>query len=57
MLTVEDNGRGIDAEVAHSPKSLGLVGVRERVLPYGGRVEVQGIRGKGTLVRVSVPKG
>jgi signal transduction histidine kinase len=57
VLTVEDNGRGIDAEVARSPKSLGLVGVRERVLPYGGRVEVQGIRGKGTLVRVSVPKG
>ena len=57
VLTVNDNGRGIDAEVARSPKSLGLVGVRERVLPHGGRVEVQGVRGKGTLVRVTVPKG
>src|SRR6266403_1910375 len=36
VLTVEDNGRGIDAEVAHSPKSFGLMGVRERVLPFGG---------------------
>jgi signal transduction histidine kinase len=57
VLSVEDNGRGIEAEVARSPKSLGLVGVRERVLPYDGRVEVQGVRGKGTVVRVSVPRG
>lgn len=55
VLIVEDNGRGIDEEVARSPKSLGLVGVRERVLPYGGRVEVQGVRGKGTLVQVTLP--
>jgi signal transduction histidine kinase len=55
-LAVEDNGRGIDGEAAHSPKSLGLVGVRERVLPFGGRVEIQGTRGKGTIVRVSVPR-
>jgi signal transduction histidine kinase len=57
VLSVEDNGRGIEAEVARSPKSLGLVGVRERVLPYDGRVELQGVRGKGTVVRVSVPRG
>jgi signal transduction histidine kinase len=57
VLCVEDNGRGIEAEVARSPKSLGLVGVRERVLPYDGRVEVQGTRGKGTVVKVSVPRG
>ncbi|HEX4619473.1 MAG TPA: ATP-binding protein, partial [Steroidobacteraceae bacterium] len=56
VLTVEDNGRGIDEEVARSPKSLGLMGVRERVLPYGGRVEVEGVRGKGTLVRVTLPQ-
>src|SRR5205085_12299330 len=42
VLTVEDNGRGIDAEVADSPNSLGLLGVRERVLPFGGRVDITG---------------
>jgi len=47
VLTVADNGRGIDAEVAHSPKSLGLMGVRERVLPFGGRVDITGVRGEG----------
>jgi signal transduction histidine kinase len=55
VLAVEDNGRGIDGEVAASPKSLGLIGVRERVLPFGGRVVVEGVPGKGTLVRVTLP--
>ena len=56
VLTVEDNGRGIDAEVAHSPKSFGLMGVRERVLPFGGRVDITGVRGEGTRVTVALPK-
>jgi signal transduction histidine kinase len=55
VLSVEDNGRGIDGEAAHSPKSLGLTGVRERVLPFGGRVDVEGVSGKGTLVKVTLP--
>jgi len=56
VLTVEDNGRGIDAEVADSPNSLGLLGVRERVLPFGGRVDITGVRGEGTRVPVALPK-
>ncbi|HYM41233.1 MAG TPA: response regulator [Steroidobacteraceae bacterium] len=55
LLSVEDNGRGIDGDAAQSPKSLGLMGVRERVLPFGGRVYVRGVRGKGTVVKVTVP--
>src|SRR2546430_16619868 len=49
VLTVEDNGRGIDAEVARSPKSLGLLGVRERVLPFSGRVDITGVPGGGPV--------
>lgn len=55
VLAVEDNGRGIDGAVAFSPKSLGLMGVRERLLPFSGHVDVEGVRGKGTLVRVTLP--
>jgi signal transduction histidine kinase len=55
VLAVEDNGRGIDGEVAASPKSLGLMGVRERVLPFGGRVDLEGAEGRGTVVRVTLP--
>ena len=54
-LTVADNGRGIDDKVARSPKSLGLMGVRERVLPFGGHVHIAAVRGKGTNVRVTLP--
>ncbi|HUL46832.1 MAG TPA: response regulator [Steroidobacteraceae bacterium] len=56
MLAVEDNGRGIDGEAAASPKSPGLMGVRARLLPFGGQVDVNGAHGKGTLVRVTLPR-
>lgn len=54
VLQVEDNGTGISETNIHSPRSLGLLGMRERVLPFGGKLEVTGRSGKGTKVRVSV---
>jgi signal transduction histidine kinase len=57
MLTLEvrDNGKGITPAEILNPKSLGLLGMRERVLPFGGRIEINGVRGKGTQVTVSIP--
>jgi len=57
VLQVDDNGEGIDESMVFSPKSLGLLGMRERVLPFGGSVEIAGVRGEGTRVRVSIPLG
>jgi signal transduction histidine kinase len=54
-LTVEDNGRGIKEAEFESSKSLGFLGLRERVLAFGGSIEVKGEEGKGTRVSVSVP--
>ena len=55
LLTVEDNGRGIkDAEFT-SPRSLGFLGLRERVLAFSGAIDVKGEEGKGTLVSVKIP--
>ena len=54
-LTVEDNGRGIKEEQFASSKSLGFMGLRERVLAFGGTIDVKGEEGKGTRVSVSVP--
>ena len=54
-LTVEDNGRGIKDVEIESPTSLGFMGLRERVLAFGGNIEVQGQEGKGTKVSVSIP--
>lgn len=54
-LEVQDNGKGIAPADITSPKSLGLLGMRERVLPFGGAIEIGGSPGKGTKVTVSVP--
>jgi PAS domain S-box-containing protein len=57
VLEVRDNGRGIPPEATADPKSIGLFGMKERVLPWGGQVEIQGIPGQGTVVRVTLPLG
>ena len=55
ILNIVDNGCGIPEEVLRSPKSLGLLGIRERATLLGGNVEIEGIDGKGTSVTLSVP--
>ena len=57
VLEVRDDGRGITEEEAHNVKSLGLLGMRERVDILGGQFAIRGIRGKGTTVTVRVPIG
>ena len=54
-LKVEDNGRGIQEQELEAPKSLGFLGLRERVLAFGGSIDVRGEAGKGTTVSVSIP--
>jgi signal transduction histidine kinase len=55
MLEVRDNGRGITQEQAEDPRSIGLVGIRERIQAWGGKVEIVGSPGKGTRIRVTAP--
>lgn len=54
-LEVEDNGRGIQQGSLADTKSFGLVGMRERVLPWGGRVEINSPKNGGTAVMVKIP--
>lgn len=54
-LTVSDNGRGIRSVEHESPTSLGFLGLRERVLAFGGTLDVNGEDGKGTTVSVTIP--
>jgi signal transduction histidine kinase len=55
ILAVKDDGRGIsDSEVA-SPRSLGLIGMRERALAMGGHVEIGSEPSGGTEVLLHVP--
>jgi PAS domain S-box-containing protein len=57
MLEVRDNGVGIvDGRIADT-KSLGLIGIRERALQFGGEAAIIGKPGEGTRVRVTLPLG
>jgi signal transduction histidine kinase len=55
VLQVKDNGIGIKEEQIIDSKSLGLIGIRERVYYLGGKVEISGIQGKGTTVTITMP--
>jgi len=57
VLAVRDNGIGIKEERIFHSKSLGLVGIRERVLTLGGEALISGKPGEGTIVRVTLPMG
>ena len=55
MLEVRDNGKGIRAEEVASAQSLGLLGMHERALVFGGEVTVTGRPGRGTVVTLRIP--
>ncbi len=54
-VDVKDNGRGITEEECSDPKSLGLLGIRERMLLLNGEVGISGIPKKGTHVHLKIP--
>lgn len=55
VLTVHDDGVGIESGKADSHGSLGLIGMHERAMLVNGRVSIAGAPGRGTTVRVAVP--
>ncbi len=54
-LDVTDNGEGITREQMTDAKSLGLIGMRERVHAWGGSFEISGAKAAGTTVTVHIP--
>jgi signal transduction histidine kinase len=65
-ITVEDTGRGIDADrLAHvfepyvttkpGGTGLGLAIVRQTVLAHEGRVDASSVPGRGTSIRLVLP--
>lgn len=56
-LEVVDNGVGIAEADLNGRKSLGLLGMQERAMLFGGEVGITGIPGQGTRVSVSIPIG
>ncbi len=54
-LEIIDNGKGIRDEELSKPQSYGLLGMRERVHPWGGKVEISLYKNRGTKLKVSIP--
>jgi signal transduction histidine kinase len=55
VLSVEDDGRGITEAQIEDARSFGLIGIRERLRPFGGAVRISGRPGRGTRVSVTIP--
>jgi signal transduction histidine kinase len=56
QLTVEDNGKGIGASVESTPRTFGLIGMRERARMLGGELAVHSKPGAGTSIVMIVPR-
>jgi signal transduction histidine kinase len=55
-LSIEDDGGGVSAGKLHDPNSHGIIGMRERIARFAGRLNVSpGPDGHGTQVVVVVP--
>jgi signal transduction histidine kinase len=55
FLEILDNGKGIDDEKIKSSKSLGIIGLRERVQLLHGHFFIGKAKGGGTKVSIMIP--
>ncbi|MCL5045344.1 MAG: histidine kinase [Actinobacteria bacterium] len=60
--TISDNGKGFDPAALNQveaglEKGLGLFGMRERAALIGGSVEIKSQKGRGTVVKITIPIG
>jgi|PlaIllAssembly_1097288.scaffolds.fasta_scaffold94285_1 PAS domain S-box-containing protein len=54
-LQVQDNGVGMKESQINGEHSFGLVGIQERILVWGGKLEIESEPGKRTTVNVQIP--
>jgi signal transduction histidine kinase len=54
-VEVRDNGLGFDLVAVDKSGRLGLLGMRERAIAMGGRLEVVSTPGQGTVIDLLIP--
>lgn len=54
-LQICDNGIGIPEKAIDSADSLGIMGMRERLIPFGGSLLISGEVNRGTTLTLSLP--
>jgi PAS domain S-box-containing protein len=57
LMTVRDDGRGIAEKESMETVTLGLLGMQERAMLFGGEVSILGTPGEGTTLLVRIPLG
>jgi signal transduction histidine kinase len=60
ITSIEDNGRGFDVRAwfqrsGEQQQTLGIIGIRERVMLLGGRADIKSQAGKGTRIEIELP--
>jgi signal transduction histidine kinase len=55
LLTVSDNGKGFDLQQQKQRKTLGLLGMKERIAIFGGTYDVSSRPDQGTTLSVHIP--
>jgi signal transduction histidine kinase len=56
VLTIADDGCGLDLAERRKPGGMGLRSMEERAILLGGTMTVRSARGEGTQVYVEVPQ-
>ncbi|MGC9364325.1 MAG: PAS domain S-box protein [Fidelibacterota bacterium] len=56
VMTIRDNGIGIDPVHMKKPESYGIIGMRERAIFLGGTLTIKGQPGAGTEVVLEIPE-
>ena len=55
LVSVDDDGCGIEEGAIWAPEAYGLIGMRERAASWGGSVAISRGQHRGTVVRATVP--
>lgn len=55
QVTVQDNGIGFDMSKPAKRRSYGLVGMKERAMILGGKLDFDSAMGKGTSIKLRIP--
>jgi PAS domain S-box-containing protein len=55
LLTIADNGKGIDKANLLNKESWGIMGMHERARGFGGVLSITGTAGQGTVLQLRLP--
>jgi len=54
-VEIQDDGQGFDTQAVKNTKTFGLLGMKERALALGGRLDIVSSPGHGTSVGLTIP--